>query len=125
MKTTALVSLLLLAIVTGGLVLTNPEPDAYKLYAREQAETYLKDECDDLADGLSEVFPIPCADLIEAVEPTIQAFIRDSTQRLNLGVVSIYRTTFGLSELPMLPSYQVETIGVVGKFITYRATQIQ
>ncbi|MGF1524966.1 MAG: DUF4359 domain-containing protein [Leptolyngbyaceae cyanobacterium] len=127
MKTSALIGLLLLAIVTGGLVLTNPQPDAYELYAQEQAEQYLSNEvCNDLLEGLDELFSgAQCGELVQTFEPTIQALIRERTQRLNLGVASIYRTTFGIAELPMLPSYQVETVGIFGKFITYRATQVQ
>ncbi|MEL6381821.1 MAG: DUF4359 domain-containing protein [Cyanobacteria bacterium J06626_18] len=127
MKTSALIGLLLLAIVTGGLVVTNPEPDVYELYAQEQAEQYLSNQvCNDLLEELDDLFSgAQCGELVQTFEPTIQALIRDRTQRLNLGVASIYRTTFGIAELPMLPSYQVETVGIFGKFITYRATQVQ
>ncbi|MEM9004210.1 MAG: DUF4359 domain-containing protein [Cyanobacteria bacterium P01_F01_bin.86] len=128
MKTSALISILLLAIMTGALVATNPAPEAYELYARKQAETYVNQEvCDelDLPEGLGDLLAGQCAEVVQALEPTVQGFIRDRTQRLNLGIASIYRTSFGLSELPMLPRYEVETIGIFGKFITYRATQVQ
>ena len=126
MKTSALIGILFLAIVTGGLVATNPDPEAYELYAREQAEIFVNEEvCDELPEGLGDLLSGQCPELIQALEPTVEALIRDRTKRLNLGVASIYRTSFGFQELPMLPRYEVETVGILGRFITYRAAQIQ
>ena len=126
MKTSALIGIFFLAIVTGGLVATNPDPEDYELYASEQAEQYVNEEaCEELSEGLGDLLSGQCAEIMQALEPTVQTFIRDRTSRLNLGVASIYRTTFGIPELPMLPRYEVETVGIFGQFITYRATQIQ
>ncbi|NER79913.1 MAG: DUF4359 domain-containing protein [Leptolyngbya sp. SIO1D8] len=108
------------------MVVTNPTLDAYELYASEQAERYLNEEvCSELPDELNELIGGQCTEIVQTLQPNVQALIRDRTTRLNLGVASIYRTTLGIPELVMLPRYEIETVGILGKFITYRATQVQ
>ena len=64
-----------------------------------------------------------CAELVETLQPQLDSLIRDRTNRLNLGVASLYQTSFGIPELPMLPEYKVETLGILRRFFTYRASQ--
>jgi len=124
MKLSALISLVILAIATTGLVITNPGPEDYASYIREQAETYLADEiCTDLPPALGESLMGQCADMVASLGPQLDTLIRDRTERLNLAVVSLYRTSLGIPGFPMLPSYQVETLGVLRRFITYRVAE--
>lgn len=126
MKTSGLLGILFLAIAVGGLVATNPTADAYELYALEQADEYVTDEvCNSLPQGLDSLLGDQCAEVTATLEPTLEAVIRDRTQRLNLGIASIYRTSLGIPEVSMLPRYEIETIGILGRFITYRAVQVE
>jgi len=126
MKPSALISLLLLTVVTGGLVVTNPSPDAYQDYASQQAEQFFSREvCTELSGNFSELLAGRCEEMLAAVQPQLHSVIRDRTTRINLGVASIYRTSFGIAELTMLPRYEVETLGIVGRFVTYRADRVQ
>lgn len=121
MKFSALLSTLLLAVMAGGLVVTNPPPNAYELYASEQAEKYLNDEvCNELPSGLSKFIGEECPKIAQKLKPEVERLIRDRTERLNLGVASIYRTSVSI---PELIGYEVETVGILGRFITYRAAQ--
>jgi len=124
MKLSALISLVVLAIATAGLVITNPGPEDYALYVRAQAETYLAEEiCTELPPALGELLIGPCADMVESLGPQLDTLIRDRTERLNFAIGSLYRTTLGIPEFPMLPSYRVETLGIVQRFITYRVAE--
>ncbi|MBE7379783.1 MAG: DUF4359 domain-containing protein [Leptolyngbya sp. SIO1E4] len=121
-----LLSVLLLAIATGGLVVTNPDLDAYEQYASRQAEQYLTEEiCTELPKEVNDLLGGQCVEVVQTLQPNVERLIRDRTERLNLGVASIYRTSLGIPELAMLPRYEIETIGILGRFITYRATQVQ
>lgn len=125
MKPSVLLSTLLLATAVGALVVTNPTPDAYEAYASQKANIYLSEEiCKELPDGLIDLVQGQCTEVVKAIQPELATLIRDRTQRLNLGIASIYRTSLGIQELPMIPRYEVETLGIVGRFITYRAARL-
>ncbi|MGD1927458.1 MAG: DUF4359 domain-containing protein [Leptolyngbyaceae cyanobacterium] len=124
MKPATLLSIVLLVIAIAGLVVTNPGPTAYARYVSVQAETYLSEEiCAELPPGLGNLLADQCAELVETLQPQLDSLIRDRTNRLNLGVASLYQTSFGIPELPMLPEYKVETLGILRRFFTYRASQ--
>lgn len=124
MKSLTLWSTLLVAGTLGGLVFTNPGQEAYEVYAGEKANAYLNNEvCAELPDSVANLFPGQCADLIQAIQPELQTAIQARTERLNLGVASIYRTSLGIPSVPILPQYKVETLGIAGRFITYRANR--
>ena len=91
-------------------VVTNPGPTAYARYVSVQAETYLSEEiCAELPPGLGNLLADQCAELVETLQPQLDSLIRDRTNRLNLGVASLYQTSFGIPELPMLPEYKGES----------------
>ena len=126
MKPSTLIGLLLLTVMMGGLVVTNPGPDAYERYASEQVEMYLTTEvCTDLPPGITKLLAQQCEELVQTLQPRIGSLIRENTKRLNIGIASLYSTSFGVPELVMLPRYEVETIGILRRFLTYRATQLR
>ncbi|HEY9889896.1 MAG TPA: DUF4359 domain-containing protein [Candidatus Obscuribacterales bacterium] len=125
MKLSTLLSLALLALAIAGLVITNPGPESYAQYASAQARTYFSEEvCDDLPPGLGSLLTEQCVDLVQQLQPQLEALMRDRTERLNLGVASLYRTSFGLPEIPLLPVYRAETLGIVKRFFTYRLERV-
>lgn len=124
MKLSALLSAVLLCAAIAALVITNPTPDQYADYASEKAETYLAEGvCNDLPSGLGDLLSGRCDEIIQAVQPQLETILRDRTERLNLGVASIYRTSFSIPQWPMIPEYSAETLGIVNQFITYRLSQ--
>jgi hypothetical protein len=126
MKPSVVLSALVLAVGVGGLVVTNPSPEDYARYAGQQAEQYFTAEvCTGLPPGFAPVLGDQCTEMVQALQPQMETLIRDRTERLNLGVASIYRTSFGLPQLEMLPEYRVETLGILGRFFTYRAERIR
>lgn len=124
MKLSALFSFLLLAIVIGGFVATNPETEDYLQYASRQANVYLTEEvCDELPPGVGDLLSEQCPELVQTLQPQVLSLIRDRTERLNLGVASLYRTSLEIPGFVVLPRYEIETVGILGQFITYRASQ--
>lgn len=122
MKPVSLVGLVVGAAAIGGLVATNPDQVAYEAYALEQASTYFNDElCDQLPGAIADLFKQQCIELIQTGQPQIQALIHDRTRRINLGVLSIYKTHLEVPEVSALPAYRVETLAIAGQFITYKA----
>ncbi|MEM1308702.1 MAG: DUF4359 domain-containing protein [Cyanobacteria bacterium P01_H01_bin.153] len=124
MKLSVLLSAVLLAIATAGLVVTNPGPEAYIRYVSQQAETYLTEEiCTNLPPSIEDLLGGQCMEVVQSLQPQFDTLISNRTQRLNLAIASIYRTSLGIPGFPMLPEYRVETLGIVKRFITYRAAE--
>ncbi|MGD1905840.1 MAG: DUF4359 domain-containing protein [Leptolyngbyaceae cyanobacterium] len=122
MKLASLVGLVVGAAAVGGLVATNPDQVAYEHYALEQASSYFNDElCEQLPSPVADLFKQQCVELIQTGQPQIQALLRDRTERINLGVFSIYKTALEVPEVAALPAYRVETLAIAGQFITYKA----
>jgi Domain of unknown function (DUF4359) len=112
-----------LGLAGGALVATNPAPPAYEQYAvktlSDQLETRL---CSDIPPLLSEVLG-SCSDLLAQHQSSLQELVRSQSQRRNFWLFSLYRTTLAVPGLPMLPAYQVDTLGIFNQFLTYRAVQ--
>jgi len=124
MKLSVVFTAIFLAIVVAGLVITNPGPEAYADYITEQASTYLSQEvCDELPSGLEGLFSDQCPEIMKRIQPQLASILSDRTERLNIGIASLYSTSFGIPELPFLPVYRAETLGALNQFITYRLTQ--
>lgn len=125
MKLSVLLTFALLCALIAGLVITNPGPEAYVEYATVQASSYLSEEiCNDLPAGLGGLLTEQCPEIMLSVEPQLETILRDRTERLNIGIASLYRTSFGIPEFPFLPEYRAETIGIVNQFLTYRVAKI-
>ncbi|MDB9528333.1 DUF4359 domain-containing protein [Oscillatoria sp. CS-180] len=124
MKLSVLFSAALLCAAIAGLVITNPGPEAYALYASEQAEQYFSENvCTNLPPGVNDLLGQGCTDAVQTLQPQLEAIVRDRTERLNIGIASFYRTSFGVPQWPMLPEYRADTLGVVNRFITYRLSE--
>jgi hypothetical protein len=125
MKLFTLLSLAGLAVLTAGLAATNPGPDAYFQYAQDKVGTYLTEEvCTELPEALQTALAGQCGSLVASLQPEVGRLIRDRTERLNLGVASLYRTTLEIPEMPFLPGYRAETLGILKQFFTYRVGQV-
>jgi competence protein ComGC len=124
MKLSVLLGAVVLAITTAALVVTNPGPEAYAEYVGTQAQTYLTDEvCTDLPAGIGDLLGNQCGEMVQSLMPQLDSIIRDRTERLNFAIGSIYRTSLGIPDMPMLPEYRVESLGIVNRFFTYYISQ--
>jgi len=126
-----------IALGIGGavLALTNPQPSRYNEYATARLVTYLNDTfCADLPDLFGTDLQDRCIELVDESHPRLQEIVADNTQRQNFGVMSVYRTQLRPEELlpeevqsfipaGVLPTYEVESIGGLQQFWTYRAEQ--
>ena len=125
MRLSVVVGAVVLAIATAVLVVTNPGPDAYVSYVHEQAKTFLTDEvCTELPAGIGELLGSQCDEMVQSLIPELEDLIRDRTNRLNFAIGSIYRTSLGIPNVPMLPEYRIETLGILDRFFTYNMSQV-
>ncbi|MBE9102196.1 DUF4359 domain-containing protein [Vacuolonema iberomarrocanum] len=127
------------AIVLGGVAIamavTNPKQERYNAYATEQLITYLKGTfCDDLPGLLGSELEDRCLELVDESEPRIAEIIAENTEHRDLVVLSLYTTELQPAELlpedvraffptNLLPTYEVETVGVFQRFWVYETTQ--
>ncbi|RZM77898.1 DUF4359 domain-containing protein [Leptolyngbya iicbica] len=124
MKLSVLLGAIILAVATAALVVTNPGPEAYADYVGAQAQTYLTDEvCTDLPAGISDLLGGQCGEMVQSLMPELDTLIRDRTERLNFAIGSIYRTSLGIPNMPMLPEYRIESLGILNRFFTYSFSQ--
>ena len=102
--------------VGAALAFANPSQSAYEKYATTQLKEYLQDnvcqEAGFLQDG--------CTSLVDTGNSEVEKLISSSTQRKNFGVFSIYETELSTA-LPFVPSYHIETLGVLNTFHTYKS----
>ena len=106
-----------LAVLGGALAITNPGQDAYQEFATQSAIDYLKVEAcakAPTAFGLQKL----CQSELESNQSKISKIIADGTQRQNFVLFSLYTTNLSIS--PDLPSYHVESVGVLGRFMIYK-----
>jgi hypothetical protein len=125
MKLSVVVTAAVLCASVAGLVITNPGPEAYLDYATTQSSQYLSAEvCNDLPEGLGSLLAGQCAEMLQSIEPQLESILRDRTQRFNLGIASLYRTSFKIPQIPFLPEYRAETLGILKRFVTFRVEQL-
>jgi hypothetical protein len=99
---------------------TNPSEDEYEKYALQQLTLYLKSNvCQKTPTLLENLIKLNCAELVDSVNPQLQAIIAGNTQRQDFIILSVYTTKLELN--PLIPSYQFETVGVFNSFFTYSA----
>jgi hypothetical protein len=105
-----------LTILAAGMAFTNPSRDEYLTYASGKLETELESTvCKDsripkALTGVTDTLIGSCKNLLTSQRSTIEQLLDSTTQRENLGVVSIYTTEVGKK------SYQ--TVGVFGNFVS-------
>jgi len=124
MKVSPLIMFGGIAVVGLGMamVVTNPDSLAYEGYAQEQLSLYLKENvCTQPREGLGQLFQRPCASLVDAARSQIRQVIIETTVKDNYFLFSIYRTNLDMK--PFLPAYEVETIGILANFYTYKVQE--
>ncbi len=105
-----------LTILAAGMAFTNPPRDKYLTYASGKLETEIESTvCKDsripkALTGVTDTLIGSCKNLLTSQRSTIEQLLDNTTQRENLGVVSIYTTEVGKK------SYQ--TVGVFGNFVS-------
>ncbi|MCD8488262.1 DUF4359 domain-containing protein [Kamptonema cortianum] len=101
------------------MVATNPSPRAYEEYAALELSRYAKTNLCTQQNPFGSFLQGQCIQLVDAAQPQVRSLVAQTTQRKNLGVLSIYRTE--LSVISLLPSYEFETVGVLNNFYTFKA----
>jgi hypothetical protein len=105
-----------LTLLAAGMAFTNPARDKYLTYASGKLQVELESTvCKDSSvpqalSGVAETLIGSCKNLVTSQRDTIERLLDNTTQRQNLGVVSIYTTELGKK------SYQ--TVGAFGNFVT-------
>jgi len=105
-----------LTLVAAGMAFTNPGRDKYLTYASGELQTELESTvCKDsrvpkALSGITDTLIGSCKNLLTSQRDTIESLLDNTTQRQNLGVISIYTTELGKK------SYQ--TVGAFGNFVT-------
>lgn len=105
------------------MALTNPGEAAFGEFALQQIK----------AEGCQKVPQIireQCPQFVQDNQAQVKKLILQSTDRQNFGLFSIYRTNLStrsiVPNLPIfldLPAFQLETVGMFGKFYIYQAEQ--
>lgn len=109
----------LLAI--GALVWTNPGPKDFATFSGDHlAELLTKEVCHGAAlPLLLSLMSSDCSALLKSQQPALASLAVSRSERLNLGIFSLYRTRLGGQRLFghwSLPTYSVITLGVAGSF---------
>ncbi len=120
MKTSTIaLSIVGLALVGAGVAMaaTNPNDEAYQAYATEQLTVRLQETvCQDLG---VEFLQQQCNNALKSGQEKLKATIAQGTQRQNFVLFSIYKTDLTLP-IPLVPKFQVETVGAMNSFHIYK-----
>lgn len=107
----------------GLMALTNPDETAFGEFALQQVKTQ---GCKEVPQIIRE----QCPQFVQDNQSQVKKLITQSTKRENYGLFSIYRTNLStrsiVPNLPIfldLPAFQLETVGMFGKFYIYQAEQ--
>jgi hypothetical protein len=103
--------------------LTNPGQQKYRQYADNILRTELQDRvCTQVSEDLAQWLESQCYILVSAASPYLAEVVIQQTTRHNFLLFSIYQ-----ADLPLpspLPTYHLETLGILGNFYTYRAKKL-
>ena len=115
----------MLALVGGGLALTNPSLGNFRAFASDRlVEEISKELC---ADGgvpvLLRMAINNCVGLVEAQREALAAVVLSHTRRRNYGVVSVFETELGGQSLLrwQVPRFRSTVVGVAGQFVLISA----
>jgi hypothetical protein len=117
---------IVLAGVGAALALTNPRPESFDRYATERLSEYLQTEVCPKAGSL---LTGACNQVIQDNQSAITSLVSESTRRQNYLLWSVYKTDLSLDPLlpslldGALPSYYVETIGILNGFHIIKAEE--
>jgi hypothetical protein len=115
--------------VVGGLVLTNPGPEAFEDFAADQLVNLLtRDLCSD--GGLPMLMRVvvrDCPGLVRSQRTPLGAWARQGTRRRNFGLFSLYTTNLGGQQLAQwqIPRYKATTLAAAGRFLVLRTGRRQ
>ncbi len=99
------------------MAIANPSPEAYYEYATMRMTEYLNNvACEKVPMGKK-----PCLSLVRSAQPQISQLISQNSERYNFFLFSIYTTKFSL---PLLPTYQFETLGALQNFYIYKQEKL-
>jgi len=111
--------------LAGVMAVTNPNEVAFGEFALEQVKTQ----------GCKEVPQLirqQCPQFVQENRAQVKKLIVQSTERQNYGLFSLYRTNLStrsiVPDLPVfldVPAFQLETVGMMGKFYIYQAEEIR
>lgn len=114
-------------VALGGLVLTNPGPHELEEFAGLQLVELLEAEiCHKPSLPLMLQMVLQnCSALVQSQQQPLGRLAREHSTRLNMGVASVYITSFGgqqLLETLRLPHYTVTTLAAAGQFVVLRTS---
>jgi len=108
----------------GSMAWLNPSQQAFERFARDHLVTYLDETlCRELAPSLEQLLNISCNDVLIQNQALLDTLIQEQTQHYNFVLFSIYRTTLALPSFGLLPTYQVDTLGILGQFYLVQVKQ--
>ena len=102
---------------------TNPGQQKYRQYADAILKTELQDRvCTEVSKDLAQWLESQCYILVSTATPYLVEVVDRQTIRHNFLLFSIYQ-----ADLPLpspLPTYHLETLGILGNFYTYQAKKL-
>ncbi len=103
--------------------LTNPGKTGYRQYANSMLKTEFKERiCPQVAEDLGQWLESQCYVLVNTASPYLADVVEGQTERQNFLLFSIYQANLPLPS--PLPTYQIETLGILGSFYTYQAKKL-
>lgn len=128
MKASWIPPALLVAAGAAGLAITNPPPEEFARYAGDQlVELIIQQICTENTLPLTLRLVLKdCPALVASQRQVLAQIALRNSSRLNLGLVSIYRTGLGGQDfLPQLhlPRYEAVTLAAAGQFALVHSGQ--
>lgn len=116
-----------LLALAGGLAISNPNPGDFEDFAAVRLVDLVDTEiCRKPALPLLLQMVIQnCSAMVQDQQHTLGRLAREHSQRLNLGLASVYSTRFGGQQLLpnwRLPRYSVTTVGLAGHFVVLQTS---
>ena len=111
--------------LVGGLALTNPTPHDFEEFASVRLVALVEQElCHKPAlPMLLQLVIQNCSAMVQSQRSVLGQLAAKHSQRINLGVASLYSTSFGGQQLLStwrLPRYAVTTLAVGGQFVVLK-----
>ena len=104
------------------MAMNNPGRTAYDEFATQELSAYVQENfCTKGESTFGDILQAPCKKFVESLEPQLQTIIAENTERMNLGLFSIYKTELYLADF--VPSYEFGTVGVLGNLYIYKAEE--
>lgn len=107
--------------LAGLMAVTNPDEAAFSEFALEQVKTQ---GCKEAPQIIRE----QCPRFVQDNQAQVRKLIVQSTERHNYGLFSLYQTNLStrsiIPDLPIFldfPAFQLETVGMMGRFYIYQA----